>query len=59
MNTESKLGLTVFDNDRITPIGIVRSVSSKGSKIELFDEHIINKINNGTKHSYTVSCKGV
>lgn len=59
MNTESKSGITVFDNDKVTPIGIVRSVSSKGSKIELFDEHIINKINNGTKHSYSMGCKGV
>lgn len=59
MNTSSKQGLTVFDNDMVTPIGIVRSVSYNGSKMELFDENIINKIKTGTRNSYSVSYKGV
>lgn len=58
INVVSKSGLTVLDDDRKTPIGIVRSSTVDKSMIELFDETIINKINNGTKHSYSVSYKG-
>ena len=58
-NTPSKVGLIVVDDDRVTPIGIVRSSTTEISRIELFDKKIIDKINNGTKSSYSVRYKGV
>lgn len=57
-NTPSKVGLIVVGNDRVTPIGIVRSSTVDRSIIEVFDKTFINKINNGTKASYSVGFKG-
>jgi len=58
-NTPSKVGLIVVDDDRVTPIGIVRSSNVEKARIELFDKKIIDKINNGTKSSYSVGHRGV